>query len=88
MNGWLLRSWIFWNQLNLKDTWPQFAGDKQALVRCIVGDPVQHRVFSAAEDWTEQAGEINPAHHLAALGEMRAMRPVCQTLAIEALAQE
>src|ERR1043166_4299353 len=36
--------WIFRHKLNLKNTWPQLAGYKQPLVRCIVCNSVQHCV--------------------------------------------
>src|SRR5260370_38946607 len=57
----------FRNQPDLEDAWPQFAGNKQALVVWIVSDSVQHCPRFQAIDRTQKTFEINPPHHPAAL---------------------
>src|SRR5215831_95352 len=57
----------FGNDLNLKNTRPQFAGDKQALLRRIISDAVQHRALLQFVHGAEKAGQVDPPNHFAGL---------------------
>src|SRR5215216_3415956 len=52
---------------DLKQSWPQLAGYQKLVVFLVVSDAVQHGFFLVQFTFRDQAGQVEPASHVAAL---------------------
>jgi hypothetical protein len=77
------------NEFDFEYGWPLFPGDEEAVMLCVVGDPVQDCLAVQLEHRGKDAGKVNPANDTSVLRrnahDTVAVPNVCVYLALDKL---